>query len=100
MNDKQKKQQQRMAQINKLAEQISAMDNTWYDMDRAWERANRAWDWAELPALEKLEQDRDNLIWQRDDLMEEYAQNSDNPDLHRFEHIRDRERNARRYGDI
>ena len=87
-------QQQLMAQIGKLNERISAMSEDQYDMDQAWAETGRDWSWQELPKLEGLERDMEKAIWERDDMLEQYAANSDNPDLHRFQHIRDRKARA------
>ena len=81
-------------QLKTLADELCEARGDWHN------RPFRLWPADVVERTSEIEQRIERLTWQRDDAMEAFAQLQPSPDLYRFEHIRDREMYARKYGDL
>ena len=80
--------------LENLSDELRAARGDWHN------RPFRLWPADVVERTSEIEQRIERLTWQRDDAMEAFAQLQPSPDLYRFEHIRDREMYARKYGDL
>ena len=89
------------AEVQALNVQLKTLSDELYMARGEWHnRPFQLWPTDVVERVSKIESEIERLTWQRDDALEAFAQLQPSPDLYRFEHIRDREMYAAKYGDL